>query len=235
MGRKSNRSIEEKKQAVLDYKNGKRGKAQINYDFGLTRTNSTIYRWVQKYDKYGEAAFYPKRRNKSYPKDIKEKVVKEYLAGKGSLSDLAIRYDITSISIIHKWVVMYNNHEELKGYNPKGEIYMISKRKTTLEERIEIVQYCIHHKREYKLAAEHYDVSYGQVYQWVKKYDELGNAGLQDGRGKRKEEAELDETELLKRKVRRLERQLEESKMENILLKKVKENEGRRYSAKSDK
>lgn len=235
MGRKSKYTIEEKVEAVLDYKSGKRGKAQICNDLGINHSRIDLYRWIQKYDKYGEEAFYPKRRNASYTQEFKEKIAREYLARKGSLRDLMIKHDICSDSTILGWIKMYNNHGELKGYNPKGEVYMIKNRKTTLEERKEIVQYCLDHNREYKLAAEHFDVSYTQVYQWVQKHEEYGEAGLQDGRGKRKLEVELDETERLKLKVARLERQLEESKMENILLKKVKEIERRRYSPKSDK
>ncbi|MFR7573670.1 MAG: transposase [Blautia faecis] len=46
-----------------------------------------------------------------------------------------------------------------------------ARRKTTIEERREIVEYCINHERNYKDTASLYDVSYNQVYSWVKKYD----------------------------------------------------------------
>ncbi len=105
-------------------------------------------------------------------------------------------------------------------------------RKTTLEERIEIVNYCLEHDRNYKETAEVFDVSYTQVYQWVNKYLDTGEAGLIDKRGKRKEEEQLSETEILQRKVKILERQLKEKEMENELLKKVQEIERRRYSPK---
>ena len=62
--------------------------------------------------------------------------------------------------------------EKLKEYDPKREVYMAeARRKTTLEERKEIVEYCIAHNRDYKGTASLYDVSYSQVYSWVKKYD----------------------------------------------------------------
>lgn len=47
-----------------------------------------------------------------------------------------------------------------------------ARRKTTLEERKEIVDYCINHNRNYKNTAAKFDVSYRQVYSWVKKYDQ---------------------------------------------------------------
>ena len=235
MGRKSKYTIEEKLQAVLDYKNGVRGKSQICNDLGLNLSGTDLYRWVKHYDKYGEIAFHPKERNKEYSKEFKEMVVREFLDGKGTTRDLCYKHDILSIATLLNWVNSYNSHEELKDYNPKGEVYMTKSRKTTLEERIEIVQYCLDHEKEYKLAAEHFDVSYAQVYQWVKKYLELGEDGLKDNRGKRKEEAQLSKLEKLQRENERLKRQLELKERENIILQKLKEVERRRYSPKASK
>ena len=101
-----------------------------------------------------------------------------------------------------------------------------AKRKTTMEEREKIVTYCIEHNRDYKGTAVLYDVSYSQVYSWVKKYDTAGVAGLTDRRGRHKTDAEVDELERLRRENLRLKRQLEEKDMVVELLKKVKEFEG---------
>lgn len=91
------------------------------------------------------------------------------------------------------------------------------------------------HDSEYKLAAKHYNVSYAQVYQWVKKYQEQGEIGLQDKRGKHKQGDELSEIEKLQRENTLLKHRLELQERENILLKKVKEIERRRYSPKENK
>lgn len=233
MGRKSKYTIEEKIQAVLDYKSGNRGTAQICNDLGLHKAN--LHRWVHQYDKYGDSAFLPKQRNQAYTKEFKERVVQEYLNGEGSLEDLAIKYDIASHETLRKWIISYNSHEELKDYDPKGDVYMAKSRKTTLEERAEIVQYCLEHNKEYKLAAEHFDVSYAQVYQWVQKYLKSGEEGLIDNRGKRKDESQLSELERLRRENERLKRQLELKEREEIILKKLQEIERRRYSPKGSK
>ncbi len=45
---------------------------------------------------------------------------------------------------------------------------MTKGRKTTYEERIEIIQYCIEHENNYAETAEKYHVSYQQVYSWIK-------------------------------------------------------------------
>ena len=71
-----------------------------------------------------------------------------------------------------------------------------------------------------------YDVSYSQVYNWVRKYLSEGEEGLVDKRGHHKTDDEVDELERLRRENLRLKRQLEERDMVVELLKKVKEFEG---------
>ena len=101
-----------------------------------------------------------------------------------------------------------------------------ARRNTTIDERMEIVRYCIEHNRNYKETASLYDVSYSQVYSWVNKYDADGEDGLSDRRGHHKTDGEVDELERLRRENLRLKRQLEEKDMVVELLKKVKEFEG---------
>ena len=72
-----------------------------------------------------------------------------------------------------------------------------ARRKTTLTERKEIVEYCIAHNRDYKGTASLYEVSYSQVYSWVRKYDAVGEDGLSDKRGHHKTDDEVDELERL--------------------------------------
>ena len=100
-----------------------------------------------------------------------------------------------------------------------------ARRKTTIEEKKEIVKYCLEHNRNYKESASIYEVSYNQVYSWVKKYDDKGENGLLDKRGHHKTDDEVDELEKLRRENLRLKYQLKEKDMVVELLKKVKEFE----------
>ena len=148
------------------------------------------------------------------------------LNGEGSVNDIIAQYGISSRSVLRGWIKCYNANRELKDYDPKQEVYMAAAwRKTTLEERKEIVSYCIRYNRDYKGTAEKYDVSYGQVYSWVRKYDADGEEGLADNRGRHKTDDEVDELERLKQENLRLKRQIEEKDMVVELLKKVKEYE----------
>lgn len=186
----------------------------------------TIYKWVDKYKIWGSEAFISSSRNKSYTKEFKMQAVEEYLSGMSSVREIVAKYNISSKSLLERWILLYNANRELKDYTPKQEVYMAdARRKTTIEERKEIVKYCIEHNRNYKETASIYAVSYSQVYSWVKKYDANGEEALTDKRGCHKSDDEVDELERLRRENVRLKRQLEEKDMLAELLKKVQEFE----------
>lgn len=233
MGRRSRYSIEQKLHMIEEYISGRQSPSELHAVYGMGK--NTLWKWSHIYQREGLLGLKSKDRNASYTKVFKERVVLEYLSGVDSFQGLSVKYGIPAQGTIHTWVKQYNSHKELKDYDPKGAVFMTQSRKTTFEERLEIVRYCLDHQRAYKLAAEHYDVAYAQVYQWVKKYRATGEAGLKDRRGHRKDLEELSELERLKRENERLRHQLELKERESILLKKVKEFERRRYSPKPNK
>ena len=104
-------------------------------------------------------------------------------------------------------------------------------RKTTQEERAQIVAFCIEHGKDYVLTVETYQVSYQQIYSWVRKYEASGVDGLVDRRGKAKPEDELTETERLRQENRMLQAKLKDKEMEIALLKKLRELRGGGWSA----
>ena len=186
---------------------------------------ATLEGWFRNYQSMGSETFY----NKGWTKRTyaeKEISVQEYLSGLGSLRDICKKHKISSTRTLRQWIALYNGHKKLKASGAGGSSLMSKGRKTTFEERKEIVDYCINHNRNYKNTAAKFDVSYGQVYSWVKKYDTNGADGLTDRRGRHKTDAEVDELERLRRENLRLKRQLEEKDMVVELLKKVKEFEG---------
>ena len=211
----------EKEQACLDYINGNRSRSEIcNFLHISTRT---IQDWATIYKKHGILGLSKKTKNRSYSKEFKMELVKKYISGEASSVDLGHQYDISS-GLLRNWIRRYNANIELKDYNPKQEVYMAkARRKTTIDERKEIVNYCFEHNRNYKETAALYNVSYSQVYSWMKKYDSDGEEGLIDKRGHHKLDDEVDELERLRRENVRLKRQLEEKDMTVELLKKVKE------------
>lgn len=103
-----------------------------------------------------------------------------------------------------------------------------SRKNTTFEERVRIVEECISTGCDYTSIAIKYECSYGQVYSWVKKYQAKGIDGLYDRRGKNKIVEELSEIEKLKIENRLLKAQTKKQQMEIDFLKKLDEIERRR-------
>lgn len=105
---------------------------------------------------------------------------------------------------------------------------MKSTHKATKEERIQIAKECLTSGNHYGEIAKKYGVSYQQARTWTLKYRELGEAGLEDRRGKRKYEQEpRTELEQAQIEIAQLKHQLRMAEMENHLLKKLKEIERR--------
>lgn len=231
MGRKFKVSYEDKIKACETYLDGKASARELAQRLSLGRYGDDIvYQWVRKYRQGGPKSLLPRPKNSSYTKEFKINVVEDYLSGNGSLEDICNKYQIPSDYTLRQWIAKYNDLKELEDYKPRPEVYtkMAYRKKTTQEEREEIVNYCIEHNKDYKGTAAIYDVSYSQVYGWVQKYLEKGTDGLTDKRGKRKDESELTEVEKLRRQNKILEARVRELEMESVLLKKVEEIERRR-------
>ena len=99
-------------------------------------------------------------------------------------------------------------------------------RSTTYEERLAIVKDCLANDKNYGTMALKYQCSYQQVRNWVKRYEKMGAAGLEDRRGQRVGSMPCrTPEEELHDKIAELERKNKDLQMENDLLKKVKELE----------
>ena len=166
-------------------------------------------------------------KNNVYTTETKIKAVKAYLKGEGSLRVIAGKYGLRSDKQLQSWIKMYNSG---RGFQRKmtGGSRMKESRPTTVEERIQIAKDCIANGENYGEAALKYKVSYQQVYQWTKKFKEMGAAGLEDRRGKRKKD-QTPRTELEKAQIEieRLKHELYMTQMERDLLKKLDEIERR--------
>ena len=219
-------SKEEKMNAVKRRLEGKESYASIAGSIGAGET--TIQTWVLNYEAMGEDAFI-RSSNRHYTLEEKNEAVRFYLEGKGSLSATCKKFKIPSAGTLRRWIKVYNDCE-LKA-SPAGgkKTVMIKGRKTTLEERIAIVENHIKSGSTYDETAQKYNVSYQQIYQWYHKYMDKGVDGLRDGRGRTRTEEEMSELEKLKAENRLLKAELENRKLENLFLKKVKEIERRRF------
>ena len=217
---------EEKLAAVRRYLEGRESCKHIAYTIGTNE--SCIREWCRNYEVFGKNAFI-KRKNNHYTLDFKTQAVEYYLNGKGSLNDTCRKFGIKAHGMLQRWIKEYNGHKLKVSPGIDGGARSMTKgRKTTLEERLAIVEDHIRSGSNYAETAAKFNVSYGQVYQWVQKHKDKGIDGLKDNRGRTKPESEMTEIEKLRAENRMLKAQLEYKELENIFLKKVEEIEGRR-------
>ena len=202
---------------------GKIGATTLALQRGLSKQR--VRYWAALYKAHGETALINSGSNKVYSMELKLQAVNDYLNGEGSYETIAAKYGLRSDALLVEWVKMYNNGEDFTN-KMSGGSRMKTSRDTTKEERIQIVKECIANGCNYGESAIKHNVSYQQVYGWVKRYKELGEAGLEDRRGKRKVDQEpRSEIEKLQIENERLKHELYMMKMERDLLKKVKELE----------
>lgn len=218
-------SAEEKIYYCKQYLEGKLSQGQIAKILQVNKIS--VQRWLMKYESMGTDAFV-KSGYKRYSKELKEQAVNDYLSGKDSLMGLCKKYAIHSSTQLSKWILLYNGHKELKASGTGGHSLMTKGRKTTFEERIEIVQYCIAHEHNYAETAEKYQVSYQQARNYTVKYEVGGINALQDHRGKRKPEDSLTEIEKLRAELKMEKAKRQKAEMEISFLKKLEEIERRR-------
>lgn len=224
MSKRKKRTTEERITIVQQIAEGKISQEAASRQAGVG--TSTIRRWLQRYKAEGVQGLAESRKNRVYSEETKASAVKAYLSGEGSLSDLCIKYKIRDDHILREWIKVYNSGKDFKRMH--GGSRMKQGRETTQEERYEIVMACIDSGLDYGATAEKYNVSYQQVYTWVKKYKALGKPGLEDRRGQRKKyQAPRNEKEALEARIAQLEAENRLLKMERDLLKKVKELERR--------
>ena len=223
--RKRNITPERLIEAIKEYIDGRGSFDTIAAKYSISY--ETIRNAFIRYKESGISTFIESEHNAVYTEELKAKAVIEYLQGEGSQAAIAAKYGLRSKSQLQRWIKAYNSGRGFR-HRMSGGSRMKEARPTTVEKRIQIAKDCIANGENYGETALKHNVSYQQVYQWVKKYKELGEAGLEDRRGKRKKD-QTPRTELEKAQIEieRLKHELYMTKMERDLLKKLDEIERR--------
>jgi transposase-like protein len=181
-----------------------------------------ISSWVSRYKEEGTDGLRRKRVKQNYSEEFKLMLIGEVENGQ-SQAEVTKKYHLSSDALLSSWIQRYTRDNRSTS---KGRLLVANGRKTTLEERLEIVSFALTHKKDYQTAADQYRVSYQQVYSWVRKYELEGEEGLVDRRGtKRKSVEEMSEVERLENELKEAKRNNRQLQMENDYLKKLKEIE----------
>jgi transposase-like protein len=223
MGRKAKHSYATKKKSVDRCITGK---TNPHHEAALLgRHPQRIREWISLYESLGDRGLMTSSKNTSYSASLKLSALQNYLNGQDSYLAVCKRYGIRSTRQLRNWIMKYNGHEKLIASGIGGKPIMTKGRKTTYDERIEIVEYCISHQKNYSEAAEKCQVSYQQVYSWTKKYENVGVEGLLDKCGHKKPLEKMSELERLRAENRLLKAQNKQQEMEIDFLKKLDEIE----------
>ena len=164
---------------------------------------TTIYTWIARYEAEGAAGFLPHQKNRVYPPELKLKAVREYLSGAGSPGEICKKYKVRNDRQLRSWIKVYHAHGDFNSTKFSGGGSYMKQ------------------------------VSYQQVRTWTLRFEQMGEAGLQDRRGQRKKDqtprTELEQAQI---EIERLKHKLYLAEMENVLLKKLDEVERRDASRK---
>ena len=223
MSKTSKYSPEEKLMIINKYLNGEHSKSSLLEAYNICYV--TLDKWIYRFEKDGLSGLKNPKTWKKYTKELKENSVSDYINGTYSIIEVVKKYEISDTRVLRGWIKKYNSHSELNGSGKGLSANMTKGRKTTYIERIEIVQFCIANNLDFQSTAKEFNVSYQQVYTWVRKYNTGGKDGLQDRRGKSKFQEELTDEDLLSLKLKKLEAENKRLKAENLLLKKLEEIE----------
>lgn len=232
MPHKEKLKVQEKIDLIRRCQTGELGKTEASRIAGVDL--KTIYHWLARYEAEGESGFMAYSRNRVYTPEAKLNAVRDYLSGKGSQLEICKKYKIRNTHCLREWIKVYNAHGDFSSrkYSGGGS-YMKQGRATTQEERVQIAKECIASGKNYGEIAQKYQVSYQQVRTWTLRFEELGEAGLEDRRGRRKKDqtprTELEEAQI---EIEQLKHKLYLAEMENTLLKKLNEIEGGSASPK---
>ena len=211
MSERKKQKPEEKVKIVKRYLAGEVSMSEAVTEAGVNW--KTLQKWVMQYEAEGAAAFLPGRREHIYSPELKLQ------------AEFSKKYGLRDRRQLRNWLKVYNAHGDFNSRkNSGGGSYMKQGRDTTQEERIQIVKDCLASGKNYGEMALKYKVSYQQVRTWTLRFEEMGEAGLEDRRGKRKKD-QKPRTELEKAQIEieQLKHKLYLAEMERDLLKKLDE------------
>lgn len=226
MAQKQKLDLEEKVKLIKSYQSGKQGLHRSADLAGVAY--ETFRRWVRRYEAEGADAF-KVHRQQVYSPELKREAVQAYLSGEGSQVEISKKYKLRDVRILGHWIKVYNAHGDFNSVKfSGGGSYMKQGRETTQEERIQIAKECIASGKNYGEMALKYQVSYQQARTWTLRFEEMGEAGLEDRRGRRKKDqtprTELEQAQI---EIEQLKHKLYLAEMERDLLKKLAEVERR--------
>lgn len=181
--------LETKIKACKEYEIGNKSFVEIGEE--INAGDTTVSYWYAKYKEKGPDSLKAKTSKGSFSKEFKMNIIEEYLTGNHTYQQLGHKYEI-SHSTVSKWVNMWYNGIELKDTKQKREDNSMK----TYKERIEIVKWVLSNNKNYKKAAEIYNLNYALIYKWTQTFLKEGEEGLKYKKRGPKFKTEIDTAKL---------------------------------------
>lgn len=178
----------------------------------------TIGQWELRLQRDSINGLIATTKNQHYSKAFKQMIIHAYLNGEGTLQELTNKYQMRSTSQLRNWLI-----KQTVTASPSRKQVPKMSRKTTFNERVEIVEWINKGNHSYSEAAEHFNVSYQQARYWALKDQAKGFEVLVDNRGHRKPESELTDLDKANLWIRQLESQSKDQQLLEAFIKKYQE------------
>lgn len=187
--------------------------------YNIERT--AIHRWSIKYDCGGLEALEEIKYKVEYSVYTLINSVQDYLTRNYSMLQIVKKYNLSGDNVLRQWLKCYNTPK----WNVKIGVFM-AREKISKDDKIKMVlEYMNENKSVKKIAVEN-SISEGQLRDWIRKYKLSGEGVLGDNRGIKKDESQLSNEEILKKRNKELEDKNRRLEAELLLLKKLKLLEG---------
>lgn len=147
--------------------------------------------------------------------------VHDYLTGEFSMLQIVKKYNLSGDNVLRQWLKWYNTPK----WNIKIGEFM-AREKISKDDKIKMVFQYINENISIKKIAVQNNVSEWQLRDWVRKYKLSGEDVLGDNRGIRKDESQLSNEEILKKRNKELEDKNRRLEAELLLIKKLRILEG---------
>jgi len=183
--------------------------------------STAIHRWSIKYDHGGLEKLEEIKIKALYSSHTLVNSVQDYLTGEFSMLQIVKKYNLSGDNVLRQWLKWYNTPK----WNVKIGEFM-AREKISKDDKIKMVLQHINENISIKKIAIQNNVSEWQLRDWVRKYKLLGESVLGDNRGIRKDDSQLSNEQILKKRNKELEDKNRKLEAELLLLKKLKLLEG---------
>ncbi len=183
--------------------------------------STAIHRWSIKYDHGGLEKLEEIKIKTLYSSHTLINSVQDYLTGEFSMLQIVKKYKLSGDNVLRQWLKWYNTPK----WNIKIGDFM-AREKISKDDKIKMVLQHINENISIKKIAVQNNVSEWQLRDWVRMYKLSGEDVLGDNRGIRKDESQLSNEEILKKRTKELEDKNRRLEAKLLLIKKWRILEG---------